>query len=113
MSTDVYKHPTALVETQEIGAGSRIWAFAHVLPGARIGADCNIGDNAFVEGGAVIGNRVTVKNLVTIWDGVTLEDDVFVGPNAVFTNDKHPRSPRAADSISRYQNRDWLTRTKV
>jgi UDP-2-acetamido-3-amino-2,3-dideoxy-glucuronate N-acetyltransferase len=93
-----YAHPEALVESREIGPRSRIWAFAHVLPGARIGADCNLCDHTLIEGGAVLGDRVTVKSGVQLWDGVTLEDDVFVGPNATFANDRFPRSrerPRA------------------
>ena len=88
----VFVHPLALCEAQEIGSGTRVWAFAHVLRGARVGADCNIGDHAFIEGGARIGDRVTVKNAVLIWDGVTIEDDVFLGPNVVFTNDRTPRA---------------------
>jgi len=88
-----YIHPNALVEPGAvIGDGSYIWAFAHVLPGARIGDDCNICDGVFVENDVVIGNRVTVKCGVQLWDGVRLEDDVFVGPNATFTNDLFPRS---------------------
>ena len=87
-------HPHALVESESIGAGTRVWAFAHVLSGAVVGADCNVGDHAFVEGGAVLGDRVTLKNGVAVWQGVTLEDDVFVGPYAVFTNDLVPRSKR-------------------
>ena len=90
------RHPTALVESDEIGNGTRIWAFAHVLPGARIGADCNIGDHCFVEGGVTIGNAVTVKNHVAIWTGVTIADRAFVGPDVTFTNDLRPRS-RVAD----------------
>ncbi|HEX7781026.1 MAG TPA: WxcM-like domain-containing protein [Vicinamibacterales bacterium] len=87
-----FKHPEAIVESARIGARTRIWAFAHVLPGATIGADCNICDHVFVENDVRIGDRVTVKCGVQIWDGVTLEDDVFVGPNATFTNDPAPRS---------------------
>jgi UDP-2-acetamido-3-amino-2,3-dideoxy-glucuronate N-acetyltransferase len=85
-------HPQALVESTAIGAGTRIWAFAHVLPGARIGRDCNLCDGVFVENDVVIGDRVTVKCGVQLWDGVRLGDDVFVGPNATFTNDPLPRS---------------------
>jgi acetyltransferase-like isoleucine patch superfamily enzyme len=94
MSLDpsVFVHPLALCETEHVGPRTRIWAFAHLLPGARIGADCNIGDHAFIEGGVRIGNRVTVKNASLLWDGVTLEDDVFLGPNVVFTNDPTPRA---------------------
>jgi acetyltransferase-like isoleucine patch superfamily enzyme len=71
------------------------------LEGARIGADCNICDHTFIEGGAVVGDRVTVKCGVQLWNGVTLEDDVFVGPNATFTNDVFPRSRRRPADIAR------------
>lgn len=87
-----YKHPKALVESKNIGPKTRIWAFAHVLPGASIGSECNICDHTFIENDVLIGDRVTIKSGVQIWDGVTLEDDVFVGPNATFTNDHFPRS---------------------
>jgi UDP-2-acetamido-3-amino-2,3-dideoxy-glucuronate N-acetyltransferase len=87
-----YKHDQALVESDKIGEGTRIWAFAHVLPGARIGADCNICDHTFIENDVVIGDRSTVKCGVQLWDGVTVESDVFIGPNATFTNDLMPRS---------------------
>jgi serine acetyltransferase len=87
-----FAHPHALVETSDIGANTRIWAFAHVMAGARIGRDCNICDHAFVESGVVLGNNVTVKNGVAIWTGVTIEDDVFLGPNCVLTNDPNPRA---------------------
>ena len=87
-----FAHPHALVESEDIGRGTRIWAFAHVLPGVRIGADCNICDHAFIETGAVLGNNVTVKNGVAIWHGITVEDNVFLGPNCVLTNDRNPRA---------------------
>jgi UDP-2-acetamido-3-amino-2,3-dideoxy-glucuronate N-acetyltransferase len=87
-----FVHEKALCESSSIGAGTRIWAFAHVLPGAKIGAGCNICDGVFVENDVVVGDNVTVKCGVQLWDGVTLEDDVFVGPNATFTNDIRPRS---------------------
>jgi UDP-2-acetamido-3-amino-2,3-dideoxy-glucuronate N-acetyltransferase len=90
--TEVFIHEQALCETDQVGAGTRVWAFAHVLPGARIGEECNICDGVFIEGGAIVGDRVTVKCGVQLWDGVRLGDDVFVGPNATFTNDLHPRS---------------------
>jgi UDP-2-acetamido-3-amino-2,3-dideoxy-glucuronate N-acetyltransferase len=85
-------HPQALCESRSVGYGTRIWAFAHVLPGAQIGCDCNICDGVFIENDVTIGNRVTVKCGVQVWDGVRLEDDVYVGPNATFTNDRFPRS---------------------
>jgi acetyltransferase-like isoleucine patch superfamily enzyme len=74
-----------------VGAGTRIWAFAHVLPGAQIGRDCNVCDHVFIEGDVSLGNDVTVKNGVLIFDKVTIEDEVFIGPGAVFTNDRVPR----------------------
>jgi UDP-2-acetamido-3-amino-2,3-dideoxy-glucuronate N-acetyltransferase len=92
MSVDYYVHPLALVETDSIDSGTRIWAFAHVLIGAVIGCGCNLGDHCFVESGVCIGDHVVIKNGVAIWSGVTLEDHVFVGPNAVFTNDLFPRA---------------------
>jgi UDP-2-acetamido-3-amino-2,3-dideoxy-glucuronate N-acetyltransferase len=85
-------HAHALVETQAIGAGSRIWAFAHVLPGARIGREANICDHVFIENDVLIGDRVTVKCGVQLWDGVRIDDDVFIGPNVTFSNDAFPRS---------------------
>jgi acetyltransferase-like isoleucine patch superfamily enzyme len=98
-----FVHPCALVETDEIGAGTRVWAFAHVMRGAKVGVNCNIGDHAYLEAGAVVGKNVTIKNHVCIWAGITLEDDVFVGPNATFTNDRFPRSPRMPQARSRYE----------
>jgi len=87
----VFIHPHALCESKTVGAGTRIWAFAHVMQGAVIGEDCNICDHVFIEGRVAIGNRVTVKNGVLVFDEVTIEDDVFLGPHAVFTNDLRPR----------------------
>lgn len=87
-----FVHPNALCESDTIGEGTRVWAFAHVLPGARLGRDCNICDGVFVESDVIVGDRVTVKCGVQLWDGVRLGDDVFVGPNATFTNDLFPRS---------------------
>jgi UDP-2-acetamido-3-amino-2,3-dideoxy-glucuronate N-acetyltransferase len=88
----VYVHPQGLCESSTVGDGTRIWAFAHVLPGARIGRNCNICDGVFVESDVVIGDGVTVKCGSQIWDGLRIEDDVFIGPNATFTNDPFPRS---------------------
>jgi UDP-2-acetamido-3-amino-2,3-dideoxy-glucuronate N-acetyltransferase len=88
----VFVHERALCESDDIGARTRVWAFAHVMHGAKIGADCNVCDHAFVEGGARVGDRVTIKNGVLIWDKVTIEDEVFLGPNMVFTNDMNPRA---------------------
>ena len=88
----VFVHPTALCESDTIGPRTRVWAFAHVMPGAVIGADCNVCDGVFVEGGASVGDRVVLKNRALIWDGVTIGDDVFVGPAVTFTNDRTPRA---------------------
>jgi acetyltransferase-like isoleucine patch superfamily enzyme len=87
-----FKHAHALVESEDIGPDTRIWAFVHVLPGAKIGAECNICDHVFIENDVVIGDRVTIKCGVQIWNGLRIEDDVFIGPNATFTNDLFPRS---------------------
>lgn len=87
-----FVHPQALCESEQVGSNTRVWAFAHIMQGARVGEDCNICDHAFVETGASIGNRVTVKNNVLIWDKVIIEDDVFLGPGVVFTNDLNPRA---------------------
>ncbi|MBE2217860.1 MAG: N-acetyltransferase [Ignavibacteria bacterium] len=94
MEKDFFVHPNALVESENIGAKTRIWAFAHVLKGAVIGEDCNLCDYVFVENEVKIGSRVTIKNGISIWDGLEIEDDVFLGPNAAFTNDMFPRSKR-------------------
>ena len=87
-----FVHPQALCEATAVGADTRIWAFAHVLAGARIGRDCNICDHVFIESDVVLGDRVTVKCGVQLWDGLRVGDDVFIGPNATFTNDRFPRS---------------------
>jgi UDP-2-acetamido-3-amino-2,3-dideoxy-glucuronate N-acetyltransferase len=96
--TEAFIHERALCESATVGSGTRVWAFAHVLPGARIGEDCNICDGVFVEDDVVIGDRVTVKCGVQLWNGVRLEDDAFVGPNATFTNDLFPRSRHWVES---------------
>jgi len=89
---DYFIHPNAIVETESIGAKTRIWAFAHVLKNVSIGEECNLCDYVFIESGVTIGNRVTIKNGISVWEGLTIEDDVFLGPNCVFTNDMFPRS---------------------
>jgi UDP-2-acetamido-3-amino-2,3-dideoxy-glucuronate N-acetyltransferase len=92
MLRNVFVHENAVCESSTVGEGTRIWAFAHVLPGARIGKGCNICDGVFVENDVHVGDNVTVKCGVQLWDGLSLEDDVFVGPNATFANDRFPRS---------------------
>lgn len=86
-------HPLADVATgAAIGSGTRIWQFAVIMAGARIGFDCNVCAHTLVEGAVVIGDRVTIKSGVYLWDGLIVEDDVFLGPACVFTNDRSPRS---------------------
>ncbi|MBV8847797.1 MAG: WxcM-like domain-containing protein [Bryobacterales bacterium] len=108
-STVYFKHDTAIVECGQIGTGTRVWAFAHILPGAKIGADCNICDHAFIENDVVIGDRVTIKCGVQIWDGIRIEDDVFIGPNATFTNDPFPRSKQYRAEYPRTLVRRWAS----
>ena len=92
MSARRYIDRRAIVDSKAVGAGTRVWEFTHVLRGARIGRDCNLNSHVFVENDVVVGDRVTVKCGVYLWDGIRLEDDVFVGPNVTFTNDRRPRS---------------------
>lgn len=92
MAANVFVHERGLCESAEVGEGTRIWAFAHVMRGARIGRRCNVGGGSFVESGAVVGDDCVIKNGVQVWDGVRLGDAVFVGPNATFTNDLRPRA---------------------
>lgn len=94
-----FVHPQGICESARIGEGTRIWAFAHVLPGATIGRDCNICDHVFIENDVTVGDRVTVKSGVQLWDGLRVGDEVFIGPNATFTNDKFPRSKRYQHSV--------------
>ncbi len=99
--TKPFVHPHGLCESSNIGEGTRIWAFAHVLPKAIIGRDCNICDHVFIENDVRVGDRVTIKCGVQLWDGIELEDDVFVGPNATFTNDRFPRSKQYPSTFPR------------
>jgi len=92
----MFIHPSSDVQSKHIGEGTRVWQYVVILPGAVIGRDCNICSHCFIENKVVVGDRVTVKCGVQLWDGVALEDDVFVGPNATFTNDPQPRSRNAA-----------------
>ena len=96
-----FKHPQALVESQSIGDETRVWAFTHILAGARIGRDCNICDHVFIENDVSIGDRVTIKCGVQVWDGILIEDDVFIGPNVTLTNDLFPRSKKYPDKFTR------------
>lgn len=91
--TDFFTHPTAVVEDgAQVGARTRVWHHAHVRNGAVVGSDCNLGKNVYVDTGAVIGDRVKIQNNVSVFQGLTVEDDVFLGPSCVLTNDLHPRA---------------------
>jgi UDP-2-acetamido-3-amino-2,3-dideoxy-glucuronate N-acetyltransferase len=93
MEKEYFVHPTAIVDGPvEIGEGTKIWHFSHVMSGAKIGRNCMIGQNAFISSGAILGNNIKIQNNVSIFDGVILEDDVFCGPSMVFTNVFNPRS---------------------
>ena len=87
-----YAHPTAVVESEMIGEGTKIWHFAHVRRGAKIGKNCNIGKSVYIDTDAEIGSNVKIQNFVSVYKGVKIEDDVFVGPSATFTNDLYPRA---------------------
>jgi UDP-2-acetamido-3-amino-2,3-dideoxy-glucuronate N-acetyltransferase len=97
--TTTFIHPTADVQTSRIGEGTRVWQNVVILPGARIGASCNVSCGCFIENDVVLGDNVTIKNGVSLYDGVRLEDDVFVGPNATFTNDPMPRSGHRSETF--------------
>ena len=88
----IFTHELSDVQSSNIGAGTKVWQYVVVLEGAEIGENCNICSHCFIENDVVIGNRVTIKCGVQIWDGLRIEDDVFIGPNATFTNDLYPRS---------------------
>jgi UDP-2-acetamido-3-amino-2,3-dideoxy-glucuronate N-acetyltransferase len=88
-----YVHPTADVEDgAKVGPGTRVWHLAHIRATATVGSDCVIGRNVYIDADAVVGDRVKIQNNVSVYRGVTLEDEVFVGPSAVFTNDLRPRA---------------------
>lgn len=87
-------HRDAIVETDQVGNGTSIWARTHVLKGAKIGSDCNIGELCYIENEVVIGDRVVIKNCVSVWDGVWIGNGVFIGPNVVMTNDLYPRAKK-------------------
>lgn len=93
-------HPLADVAECSIGTGTKVWQYVVILKSAKIGQDCNICAQTLIEGDVVIGNRVTVKSGVQLWDGTRVEDDVFIGPNATFTNDPYPRSKQYPGEFS-------------
>ena len=94
-----FAHHLSDVQCSKIGESTRIWQFVVILPSAVIGRECNICSHCFIENDVVIGDKVTIKNGVCIFDGTTIEDGVFIGPNVLFSNDKHPRSKNQLSSI--------------
>jgi UDP-2-acetamido-3-amino-2,3-dideoxy-glucuronate N-acetyltransferase len=92
-------HPMSDVQSESIGAGTSVWQFCVVLPEAKIGSECNICSHCLIENDVIVGDRVTVKCGVQLWDGLRVEDDVFIGPNVTFTNDKQPRSKQYPDEF--------------
>lgn len=94
-------HPLSDVQSTNIGEGTRVWQYVVILPGAKIGKNCNICSHCFIENDVVLGDNVTVKPLTAICDGVTLEDDVFIGPSVSFTNDRHPKSGNRGFKLER------------
>ncbi len=91
-SKNIIIHPSSIVDTQDIGQDSKIWAFVHILAGVKIGNNANICDHCFIEDEVIIGDNVTIKSGVWIWNGVIIGDNVFIGPSVAFANDKYPRS---------------------
>lgn len=92
MKNHYYRHPTAIVDSDNIGEGSKIWHFVHIRERSNIGKNCNIGKSVYIDIDVKIGNSVKIQNFVSIYKGVEIEDEVFVGPSVVFTNDLYPRS---------------------
>src|SRR5689334_20770187 len=91
--SNIYIHESAVVDKgAEIGDGTKVWHFCHLMPGSRVGSDCILGQNVFIDNNVIIGNGVKIQNNVSVYDGVTIEDDVFLGPSMVFTNVINPRS---------------------
>ena len=95
----IYIHPSADIQTKDIGVNTKIWQYVVVLPGATIGSSCNICSHCFIENDVVLGDRVTIKSGVQLWDGIKVDDDVFIGPNVTFTNDKYPRSKQYSEEF--------------
>jgi UDP-2-acetamido-3-amino-2,3-dideoxy-glucuronate N-acetyltransferase len=93
MEKKYFVHPTAVVdEPVEMGEGTRVWHFTHIMSGAKVGRNCIIGQNVFIGSGAILGDNIKIQNNVSIYEGVIVEDDVFCGPSMVFTNVYNPRS---------------------
>ena len=102
MERKFFAHQHSIIEPGVlIGNKTKVWAFVHILGGAKIGSECNICDHVFIENDVEIGNKVTIKCGVQIWDGISIEDEVFIGPNVSFANDKFPRSKQYQDKVMR------------
>lgn len=104
-----FVHSHAIVDTDNIGEDTRIWAFTHILSGAVIGKNCNINDHTFIENDVILGDNVTVKSGVYIWDGITIADNVFLGPNVTFTNDLKPRSKQYPSAFLKTKIEEWAS----
>ena len=104
-----FEHSHAIVESTNIGEGTRVWAFAHILRGAVVGSNCNINDHTFIENDVIIGDNVTVKSGVYIWDGVRISNNVFIGPNVTFTNDLRPRSKQYPEKFLETIVEQWAS----
>ncbi len=110
---DIFIHPTSLVETQQIGRGTRIWAFTHVVKGARIGRWCNIGDHCVIEVGVKIADNVVIRHGNKIWEGVTLDNGGFVGPSKLSTKATQPQPRCLTPTQINYNARQWLVTTRI
>lgn len=109
MTKEYFAHTHSIVESEQVGAGTRVWAFAHVLRGAVIGSNCNINDHTFIENDVIMGDNVTVKSGVYIWDGARISDNVFIGPNVTFTNDLRPRSKQYPLEFAKTIIEEWAS----
>ena len=98
---NVFVHPQSICESVDIGDGTSVWAFAHVLAGASIGSNCSVGDGVFIENDVIVGDRVTIKPGVQMWGEITLQDNVFVGPNATFPSDRYPNTQNVTHESKR------------
>jgi len=110
---DIFIHPTSLVETPRIGRGTHIWAFAHIVKSASIGARCIIGDHCFIESGVKIGDNVIIKHGNKIWSGTTLGNGAFVGPTHLSASQPYPSIRQKPSIAASYNKRQWLVTTRI